>query len=96
MLLLLNNIIDGQGLQCKFFPMVFAIENNDLFNDESIFPSNLALDVPIPGKIFALLEDITYLDCTITFPIDRELDIYSNKELLKQYLKNWTSKEHLQ
>lgn len=63
-----------------------GINVGGFFADDSIYPSADPVRVRLPTRIFSLLEEIVYLDVTVTFPVQRELDVHENHERLKQYL----------
>ena len=63
-----------------------GINTGGFFTDDTLYPSALPVRVRLPVRIFSLLEEIIHLDVTVTFPVERELDVHENRERLKQYL----------
>ena len=76
-------VLTADPLHRVFFDGIVA---GGVFANATVFPSPDPVRVRLPGRVFSLLEEIAYLDVTVTFPVERELDVHENRERLKQYL----------
>lgn len=60
--------------------------NTGQFNDETIIQNPGPFVANIGDQISSILENITHIECIVSFPIQKELIVHSNTERIKQFL----------
>ena len=60
--------------------------DTDEFADQTENATADPMDLVMPGRVFAIMEDVLFFDITVSFPVALEISVNQNKEKIKQHL----------
>ena len=58
----------------------------DEFADETENADADPMDLVMPGRVFAIMEDVLFFDLTVSFPVALEISVNQNEQKIKQHL----------